>query len=87
MQVYRGRRKNTGLTVAIKTISKHGKSRTELDATWKEMEILAGLRHENIIGWIEAIDTEDNFIAVTEFGQGTHVSHILQAFLCAHRCP
>ncbi len=70
MQVYRGRRKYTGQTVAIKTISKHGKSQKDQITLRKEIHILSDLQHENIIRWMDAIETTDNFIVITEFAQG-----------------
>ncbi len=78
-QVYRGRRKHTGQTVAIKTISKHGKSQKDQITLRKEINILSDLQHENIIRWMDAIETADNFIVITEFAQGMHRRQ------CSHR--
>ncbi len=70
MQVYRGRRKHTGQTVAIKVISKLGKTAVEQKALRKELEILRTLKHENIIRWLDDVETQEHFMVITEFAQG-----------------
>lgn len=69
-QVYRGRRKCTGQIAALKFISKHGKSEKDKVGLRKEIHILRKLRHENIILWLDAFETQDAFVVVTELAQG-----------------
>jgi fused-like protein len=68
--VYKGRRKYTGQTVAMKFILKHGKSERDLAALRGEIEILRGLHHENIIALLDFFETRQEFCLVTEFAQG-----------------
>ena len=70
MQVYKGRRKYTGQTVAMKFILKHNKSEKDIVSLRQEIEILRGLRHENIIQMLDSFETEEEFCVVTEFAQG-----------------
>lgn len=69
-QVYKGRRKFTGQITAMKFIMKHGKSEKDIKNLRQEIEILRGLRHENIIQMLDAFETKTDFCVVTEFGQG-----------------
>eukprot|EP01039_Chlorochromonas_danica_P000352 gene348-377_t len=69
-KVYKARRKNTGFTVAMKFINKHGKSEKDLKNLRQEIGILRTLNHENIILMFDAFETEREFCVVTEYGQG-----------------
>ncbi|XP_058074020.1 serine/threonine-protein kinase TIO [Magnolia sinica] len=69
-KVYKGRRKYTGQTVALKFILKHGKSEKEIHSLRQEIEILKKLKHENIIEMLDAFETPQEFCVVTEFAQG-----------------
>jgi fused-like protein len=69
-QVYKGRRKQTGQITAMKFIMKHGKSEKDVKSLRQEIEILKGLRHENIIQMLDAFETKTDFCVVTEFAQG-----------------
>ncbi|EIE26434.1 Pkinase-domain-containing protein [Coccomyxa subellipsoidea C-169] len=69
-KVYKGRRKYTGQTVAMKFILKHNKSEKDIVSLRQEIEILRGLRHENIIQMLDSFETEEEFCVVTEFAQG-----------------
>lgn len=69
-KVYKARRKNTWFTVAMKFISKHGKSEKDVRNLRQEIGILRKLNHENIILMFDAFETERDFCVVTEFGQG-----------------
>eukprot|EP00250_Pteridium_aquilinum_P035716 c9857_g2_i1 orf=1-207(-) len=51
-KVYKGRRKYTGQTVALKFILKHGKSDKDIENLRQEIEILRNLKHENIIAML-----------------------------------
>ncbi|KAG5188417.1 kinase-like domain-containing protein [Tribonema minus] len=69
-KVHKGRRKHTGQTVALKFISKHGKSQKDLKSLRQEIAILRTLNHENIILMFDAFETDRDFCVVTEFAQG-----------------
>ncbi|KAK9990363.1 hypothetical protein SO802_025348 [Lithocarpus litseifolius] len=69
-KVYKGRRKFTGQTVAMKFIMKHGKSEKDILNLRQEIEILRKLKHENIIEMLDSFESEQEFCVVTEFAQG-----------------
>lgn len=69
-KVYKGRRKYTGQTVALKFILKHGKSDKDIENLCQEIEILRNLKHENIIEMLDAFENPQEFCVVTEFAQG-----------------
>ena len=77
MQVYKGRRKNTGQITALKFIGKHGKSDKDIVGLRQEIEILRNLRHENIIQMLDTFETRTDFVVVTEFAQGVHLAEEL----------
>jgi fused-like protein len=68
--VYKARRRNTGFTVAMKFIAKHGKSEKDLRNLRQEIGILKQLNHPNIILMFDAFETEREFVVVTEYAQG-----------------
>ncbi len=69
-QVFKGRRKYTGQTVAMKFILKHNKSEKDIENLRQEIEILRDLKHENIIQMLDSFETREEFCVVTEFAQG-----------------
>ncbi|EXB79431.1 Serine/threonine-protein kinase 36 [Morus notabilis] len=69
-KVYKGRRKYTGQTVAMKFIMKHGKSDKDIQNLRQEIEILRKLKHENIIEMLDSFESPQEFCVVTEFAQG-----------------
>ncbi|RDX89386.1 Serine/threonine-protein kinase TIO, partial [Mucuna pruriens] len=69
-KVYKGRRKHTGLTVAMKFIMKHGKTEKDIHNLRQEIEILRKLKHENIIQMLDSFESPQEFCVVTEFAQG-----------------
>ncbi len=69
-RVYKGRRRYTGQIVALKFISKRGKSKKATRNLRSEIEILRKLNHENIILMLDAFETRKEFVVVTEFAQG-----------------
>ncbi|KAM5557891.1 serine/threonine-protein kinase TIO [Rosa sericea] len=69
-KVYKGRRKFTGQTVAMKFIMKHGKSDKDIHNLRQEIEILRKLKHENIIEMLDSFESPQEFCVVTEFAQG-----------------
>ncbi|PON62443.1 GPCR kinase [Trema orientale] len=68
-KVYKGRRKYTGQTVAMKFIMKHGKSDKDVHNLRQEIEILRKLKHENIIEMLDSFESPQEFCVVTEFAQ------------------
>ncbi|PQQ19058.1 hypothetical protein Pyn_16975 [Prunus yedoensis var. nudiflora] len=69
-KVYKGRRKYTGQTVAMKFIMKHGKTDKDIHNLRQEIEILRKLKHENIIEMLDSFESPQEFCVVTEFAQG-----------------
>ena len=69
-KVYKARRKYTGHIVAMKFISKKGKSEKELKNLRAELEIMTKLNHENIILLLDAFETKSEFVVVMEYAQG-----------------
>mmetsp|Transcript_14048 Transcript_14048/g.41258 ORF Transcript_14048/g.41258 Transcript_14048/m.41258 type:complete len:322 (-) Transcript_14048:671-1636(-) len=69
-RVYKGRRKYTGQTVAMKFIKKEHKTEKDLKNLRQEISILRELNHENIIRMFDYFETEREFCVVTEFAQG-----------------
>ncbi|KHM99314.1 Serine/threonine-protein kinase 36 [Glycine soja] len=69
-KVYKGRRKHTGQTVAMKFIIKHGKTEKDIHNLRQEIEILRKLKHGNIIQMLDSFESPQEFCVVTEFAQG-----------------
>lgn len=69
-KVFKGRRKYSGQIVALKFITKRGKSEKDLNNLRQEIEILRGLHHENIILLLDSFETPHEICVVTEFAQG-----------------
>ncbi|KAK7488222.1 hypothetical protein BaRGS_00020529 [Batillaria attramentaria] len=69
-KVYKGRRKYTGQIVALKFIPKVGKSDKELRGLRREIEIMRGLHHDNIIEMLDSFDTEKEVVVVTDYAEG-----------------
>ena len=69
-KVYKGRKRFTGQTVALKFIQKHGKSEKELLKLRTEIRIQRALKHDNIILMLDSFETPTDIVLVTEFAQG-----------------
>ena len=69
-KVYKGRRKHTGQTVALKFIGKPGKSERDLRNLRQEIAILSALDHDNVVKMFDYFETEREFCVVTEFARG-----------------
>ena len=76
-RVFKGRRRFTGQVLALKFISKGGKSQRDQRKLRGEIEILRSLDHPNIVLLLDAFETEREFCVVTEFAQGD-LYHLLQ---------
>lgn len=56
--------------MAVKLITKAGKSEKDIKSLRQEIDILRKLRHPNIIEMVDAFETREDFCVVTEFAQG-----------------
>ncbi|KAM7347753.1 STKc_STK36 domain-containing protein fused [Cochliomyia hominivorax] len=65
--VYKAIRKDDEQTVAIKVISKRGRSTRELKNLRRECDIQAQLKHPNVIEMLESFETKNELVVVTEF--------------------
>ena len=68
--VYRAQDLSLGEDVALKFITKRKKSRKELAALRREVQILRKLNHRNIILLLDYFETKHDFCVVTELAQG-----------------
>ncbi|XP_064613402.1 LOW QUALITY PROTEIN: serine/threonine-protein kinase 36-like [Liolophura sinensis] len=69
-KVYKGRKKYTGQVVALKFIPKTGKAEKELRSLRREIEIMRGLHHENIIEMLDHFETDKEVVVVTDYAEG-----------------
>ncbi|KAL8605030.1 Serine/threonine-protein kinase 36 [Nucella lapillus] len=69
-KVYKGRRKFTGQIVALKFIPQRGKSPKDLRGLRREIEIMRGLHHDNIIEMLDSFDTDKEVVVVTDYAEG-----------------
>ncbi|XP_036360103.1 serine/threonine-protein kinase 36-like isoform X1 [Octopus sinensis] len=69
-KVYRGQRKFTANVVALKFITKLGKSERELRVLSQEIEIMRGLQHKNIVQLLDSFETEEEFVVVMDYADG-----------------
>uniref|UniRef100_A0A8D8EUV9 non-specific serine/threonine protein kinase n=2 Tax=Culex pipiens TaxID=7175 RepID=A0A8D8EUV9_CULPI len=68
-KVYKAIDKESKTTVALKIISKRGRSGRELKGLRGECEIQRNLQHPNIIRMLDSFETEHEIVAVTEFAR------------------
>ncbi|XP_067640071.1 serine/threonine-protein kinase fused [Eurosta solidaginis] len=66
-RVYKAIRKEDAQVVAIKIISKRGRSSRELKSLRRECEIQAHLKHPNVIEMLESFEIKNDLIVVTEY--------------------
>ncbi|XP_076867958.1 serine/threonine-protein kinase 36 isoform X2 [Brachyhypopomus gauderio] len=69
-RVYKGRRKFSGQVVALKFIPKVGRSEKELRSLKREIDIMRGLKHPNIVLLLDSFETEREVVVVTEYAEG-----------------
>ncbi|XP_041347923.1 serine/threonine-protein kinase 36-like isoform X2 [Gigantopelta aegis] len=69
-KVYKGRKKFSGQIVALKFIPKVGKSEKELRSLRREIEIMRGLHHDNIIEMLDSFETDKEVAVVTDYAEG-----------------
>uniref|UniRef100_A0A4W4FZ47 non-specific serine/threonine protein kinase n=1 Tax=Electrophorus electricus TaxID=8005 RepID=A0A4W4FZ47_ELEEL len=69
-RVYKGRRKFSGQVVALKFIPKVGRTEKELRSLKREIDIMRGLKHPNIVLLLDSFETEREVVVVTEYAEG-----------------
>ncbi|XP_069507703.1 serine/threonine-protein kinase 36 [Ambystoma mexicanum] len=69
-RVYKGRRKQSGQVVALKFIPKVGRLEKELKNLVREIDIMRGLRHPNIIRMLDSFETDKEVVVVTDYAEG-----------------
>uniref|UniRef100_A0A8C0FF49 non-specific serine/threonine protein kinase n=1 Tax=Bubo bubo TaxID=30461 RepID=A0A8C0FF49_BUBBB len=69
-RVYKGRRKHSAQVVALKFIPKVGRSEKELKNLQREIEIMRGLHHLNIIQMLDSFETNKEVVVVTDYAEG-----------------
>ncbi|KAF7655842.1 hypothetical protein LDENG_00049560 [Lucifuga dentata] len=69
-RVYKGRKRRSGQVVAMKFMPKLGRSEKELRSLKREIEIMRGLHHPNIVQLFASFETETEVVVVTEYAEG-----------------
>ncbi|KAM6152416.1 serine/threonine-protein kinase 36 isoform 5-T5 [Erethizon dorsatum] len=69
-RVYKGRKKYSAQVVALKFIPKLGRSEKELRNLQREIEIMQGLRHPNIVHMLDSFETDKEVVVVTDYAEG-----------------
>ncbi|XP_069100516.1 serine/threonine-protein kinase 36 isoform X2 [Pleurodeles waltl] len=69
-RVYKGRRKQSGQVVALKFIPKVGRLEKELKNLVREIDIMRGLQHPNIIRMLDSFETDKEVVVVTDYAEG-----------------
>ncbi|KAM9037023.1 serine/threonine-protein kinase 36 isoform X1 [Sarcophilus harrisii] len=69
-RVYKGRKKYSAQVVALKFIPKLGRSEKELRNLQREIEIMRGLRHPNIVQMLDSFETDKEVVVVTDYAEG-----------------
>ncbi|KAB0794350.1 hypothetical protein PPYR_11189 [Photinus pyralis] len=66
-RVYKATKAGTSSVVALKVITKRGKSLKEIKGLRQECEIQRGLHHPNIIQMLDSFETDNEIVVITEF--------------------
>nr|CAH7763638.1 unnamed protein product [Callosobruchus chinensis] len=66
-RVYKAKQICNGCFVALKVISKRGRSNKELKGFRRECEIQKNLHHPNIIQMLDSFETDNEIVVITEF--------------------
>ncbi|XP_051478768.1 serine/threonine-protein kinase 36 isoform X2 [Apus apus] len=69
-RVYKGRRKHSAQVVALKFIPKVGQSEKELKNLQREIEIMRGLHHPNIVQMLDTFETDKEVVVVADYAEG-----------------
>ncbi|CAG9863595.1 unnamed protein product [Phyllotreta striolata] len=75
-RVYKAKQLSSGEFVALKVISKRGRSAKELKGFRRECEIQRDLHHPNIIQMLDSFETENEIVVITEFAH-TELTSVL----------
>ncbi|XP_023021946.2 STKc_STK36 domain-containing protein fused [Leptinotarsa decemlineata] len=70
-RVYKAKQLSDDTFVALKVISKRGRSAKELKGFRRECEIQRHLHHPNVIRMLDSFETENEIVVITEFAQKT----------------
>uniref|UniRef100_A0A3P8W8Z1 non-specific serine/threonine protein kinase n=2 Tax=Cynoglossus semilaevis TaxID=244447 RepID=A0A3P8W8Z1_CYNSE len=76
-RVYKGRKKCSGQVIALKFMSKLDRSEKELKSLRREIEIMRGLKHPNIVQLYDSFETETEVVVVTEYADG-QLFHVVE---------
>ncbi|XP_039473982.1 serine/threonine-protein kinase 36-like isoform X4 [Oreochromis aureus] len=74
-RVYKGRRKGTGMVVALKVMPKLGRSQNDLQMLKKETEIMRDLRHPNIVQLFDSFETETELVSALYYLHSYRILH------------
>ncbi|XP_043942549.1 serine/threonine-protein kinase 36 [Protopterus annectens] len=69
-RVYKGRKKFSAQVVALKFIPKVGRSERELKNLKREIDIMRGLKHPNIVQMLDSFETDKEVVVVTDYAEG-----------------
>jgi fused-like protein len=87
-RVVKARHRLTNELVALKIIPKHGKSSADIQALRNECDIQRKLNHPNIVRMLNAFETREEMVVVTEFVPGLLTKlHEKYAFEGVNRMP
>ncbi|KAG5899921.1 hypothetical protein JTB14_002472 [Gonioctena quinquepunctata] len=70
-RVYKAKQLSSDTFVALKVISKRGRSAKELKGFRRECEIQRHLHHPNVIKMLDSFETENEIVVITEFAHKT----------------
>jgi len=69
-KVYKGRKRYSGLIVALKFIPKSNRTEKELRSLQREIEIMRNLKHKNIVSLLDSFETDSEVCVVIEYAEG-----------------
>ena len=76
--VYKALDVETATFVALKEIPTTNEQ--EIESIRSEIQLLKSLRHPNIVKYIEAINTKENLIIITEYVENGSLSNVVKKF-------
>ena len=68
--MYRGKHKQFEIPVALKHITKAGKSEADITEIYREIELLKSFNHPNIVKLLDTYETATDFCLVMELAEG-----------------
>ncbi|KAL4511575.1 hypothetical protein ABPG72_012420 [Tetrahymena utriculariae] len=78
--VYKGEHVETGQVVAIKLVSTVNIKKENIKSIKKEMHLLKKLKHENIVQYIDFIQTENHYAIILEYIESGSLYGIIKKF-------